>query len=55
MVGFSQDGTFIVSFSDDKTIRIWDAWTGQEIPKGDIGTAVTWGGEEDMEFKGHTS
>jgi WD40 repeat protein len=32
-VGFSSDGTHIVSGSWDKTIRIWDARTGEEVMK----------------------
>jgi WD40 repeat protein len=32
-VGFSPDGTHIVSGSWDKTIRIWDARTGKEVMK----------------------
>ena len=32
-VGFSPDGTRIVSGSEDKTIRIWDANTGDEVMK----------------------
>ena len=34
---FSPDGNFVVSASDDKTIRIWDANTGEEIGKPFIG------------------
>ena len=30
-VAFSPDGKKIVSGSDDKTIRVWDAETGKEI------------------------
>jgi WD40 repeat protein len=32
-VGFSPDGTHIVSGSYDKTIRIWDVRTGEEVMK----------------------
>jgi WD40 repeat protein len=32
-VGFSPDGTHIVSGSWDNTIRIWDARTGEEVMK----------------------
>jgi WD40 repeat protein len=32
-VGFSPDGTHIVSGSDDKTIRVWNAKTGEEVMK----------------------
>jgi WD40 repeat protein len=30
-IAFSPDGTRIVSGSDDKTIRVWDAVTGQQV------------------------
>ena len=32
-VGFSPDGTKVVSGSDDKSIRIFDSLTGKELPK----------------------
>jgi WD40 repeat protein len=31
-VAFSPDGSKIVSGSQDKTIRVWDAGTGVELP-----------------------
>jgi WD40 repeat protein len=30
-VAFSHNGTYIVSGSYDKSVRVWDAWTGKEL------------------------
>ena len=30
-VAFSSDGTFIVSGSDDQSVHVWDALSGEEL------------------------